>query len=1037
MSEVGSGQVAIFPTFKGFRSQVTSETSSAGREGGRTFSSAFNAGAGDPGADLVKKLNAQISSGSKALSTARLAEQDATGKVRIAEAALNEARAKGGEGSARAIAAEERLATAKRKLTEASGRTVAASDQLRQSQSKLAEAMSAAGSSGEQAASRYATGWSSLKQRLSGLVKGSVDEAGAAAESSADRAGRSAGGAFGNGFKALMGPALALAGAVGFSGFVAEAARASDATDKFKATMDFAGLDSTAITDATAAAKEYADQTVFDLPTIQNTIAQLASNGVKDYTGLTKAAGNLNAVAGGNAETFKSVSTVLTQTAGAGKLTTENWNQLADAIPGAAGPLMKSLEEAGAYTGNFRDAMADGQITSDEFNASLMKLGNDPVAVEAAKSVSTFEGSIGGLQATINSGLMGALDALKPAITGAINGVSAGLGATFGWIGNAYTGMRDLIVKGDFTGALATAFGVEEDNPAVGWILDTRNAFVTGLPGIKALITQGDFQGSLTEAFGLEEDSPAVGFILRTRAVLTQGIPALKDLLIGGNFTGAFREAFGVEEDAPIVDKLFTIRETVISVFQGIKDFVSGFTMPLDLAEQFAGEFNVMQSLGLTVRDVLGQLWAAISPLIPSVVELWSAVSPLGTVFAALQPFLLPLVGMIGNLALSLGGSLASAITGILPAIQTLQGVFISLFTDVLATVLPVVMQLVTMFAGTLASLVPILVPIVVQVATLAATLISQLAPIFMQLVSAVLPMVVTIFGAILQAIGPLVGMIAGVLMPIIQALMPVVVAVFSVIADVIASAMQIVLGIIQVVTGIISGNWDQVWTGIGNIFSGIWNTIITVVTGALQIVGQVVLSGLQLAGGFVSSMLGNIGGFFSDTWGNINQGVSGFIGDLLKYFQDLPGKITGALSGAGTLLLTVGQDIVQGLIDGASGMIDSAVKAIQDVGGAMLDGVKGFLGIKSPSRRFRFEVGQQVGEGARLGILDKVKSVAAAAKQLVTVPTVPADEATAAARRAAGGTAPGSVTNITINQVDDPIGTSHAVQRRLGAIAV
>ncbi len=95
--------------------------------------------------------------------------------------------------------------------------------------------------------------------------------------------------------------------------------------------MDFAGLDTSAIDAASKAAKDYADQTVFDLPTIQNTIAQLASNGVKDYTGLTKAAGNLNAVAGGNADTFKSVAMVMTQTAGAGKLTTENWNQMADA----------------------------------------------------------------------------------------------------------------------------------------------------------------------------------------------------------------------------------------------------------------------------------------------------------------------------------------------------------------------------------------------------------------------------------------------------------------------------------------------------------------------------------------------------------------------------------------------------------------------------------------------------------------------------------------------------------------------------------
>ena len=80
-----------------------------------------------------------------------------------------------------------------------------------------------------------------------------------------------------------------------------------------------------------------------------------------NYDKLAEAAGNLNAVAGGSADTFKSVAMVLTQTAGQGKLTTENWNQLSDAIPGASGKIQQALKEAGAYTGNFRDAMADGR----------------------------------------------------------------------------------------------------------------------------------------------------------------------------------------------------------------------------------------------------------------------------------------------------------------------------------------------------------------------------------------------------------------------------------------------------------------------------------------------------------------------------------------------------------------------------------------------------------------------------------------------------------------------------------------------------
>lgn len=203
----------------------------------------------------------------------------------------------------------------------------------------------------------------------------------------------------------------------GFSGAVMDM---SDSTDKFKSTMDFAGLDTSAVEKATKDARAYADATVYDLSTIQNTTAQLAANGIGNYTELTQAAGNLNAVAGGNADTFKSVAMMLTQTAGAGKLTTENWNQLADAIPGASGRLQEAMKANGAYTGDFRDAMANGEITADEFNQALTQLGMSDVAREAASSTQTMEGALGNLEAAITGGLTDAFNMVKPMVTDSI-----------------------------------------------------------------------------------------------------------------------------------------------------------------------------------------------------------------------------------------------------------------------------------------------------------------------------------------------------------------------------------------------------------------------------------------------------------------------------------------------------------------------------------------------------------------------------------------------------------------------------------------
>ncbi|QHJ73611.1 tape measure protein [Butyrivibrio virus Arian] len=209
-----------------------------------------------------------------------------------------------------------------------------------------------------------------------------------------------------------------------------EAISAADSMAKFESTMNFAGFATDEIEAASDAVKEYADRTVYDLEDVANTTAQLAANGIKDYTGLTQAAGNLNAVAGGNADTFKSVAMMMTQTAGAGKLTTENWNQLADAIPGASGVLQKALKDAGAYTGDFRDAMSKGEITAEEFNAAIMKLGSEPVAVEAATSVTTFEGAVGNMQATVVSGLMEIINTIgMENITGFINTLTNGIAA--------------------------------------------------------------------------------------------------------------------------------------------------------------------------------------------------------------------------------------------------------------------------------------------------------------------------------------------------------------------------------------------------------------------------------------------------------------------------------------------------------------------------------------------------------------------------------------------------------------------------------
>ncbi len=289
--------------------------------------------------------------------------------------------------------------------------------------------------------------------------------------------------------------------------YVGEAMVASDATDKFKKTLSFAGLDDSAIATLTASVQAYADQTVYSLSDIQNITAQLTANSIPGADGLAMALGNLNAIAGGNAETFGRVGMVLTQTAGAGKLTTENWNQLAEAIPGASGSLMNALLQAGAYTGNFRDAMAKGEITAEEFNAALLKVGTDPIAVEAAKSTTTFEGAAGNLSATIQSRLVQALDMIKGPLTDFQNGLAwlvdnlddftpllAGVGAailvglapaiwaavtaTAAWTVALLANPMTWIILGVVALVAAIVWLIQNWDTAVAWITDAWGGFI-------------------------------------------------------------------------------------------------------------------------------------------------------------------------------------------------------------------------------------------------------------------------------------------------------------------------------------------------------------------------------------------------------------------------------------------------------------------------------------------------------------------------------------------------------------------------------
>ena len=313
-----------------------------------------------------------------------------------------------------------------------------------------------------------------------------------------------------------------------------EMVAASDGAQKFASTLEFSGIDTATIDALTASTQEYADQTVYDLNDIRNVTAQLAANGVDNYAQLAEAAGNLNAVAGGNADTFQSVGQVMTQTAGSGKLMTENWNQLTDAIPGASGALQDAMREAGAFSGNFREAMENGEISADEFFAAVQKLGMQDVAIEAATSTSTIEGAMGNLQASIVGVGSQVVSAITPMLTQGMTAIStfvSGIPGALAPIGEAI----QTALSGGGTGGIAQA------------ILTLMNGMSTSLvTGIQTLAAQlPSYMQSVVPIL-------TTGLTTVLTSLMTQ-LPTILMSLIGLVVTGITSFASSIASQLPII----------------------------------------------------------------------------------------------------------------------------------------------------------------------------------------------------------------------------------------------------------------------------------------------------------------------------------------------------------------------------------------------------------------------------------------------------------------------------------------------------
>lgn len=207
----------------------------------------------------------------------------------------------------------------------------------------------------------------------------------------------------------------------------------------------------------------------------------------------------------------------------------------------------------------------------------------------------------------------------------------------------------------------------------------------------------------------------------------------------------------------------------------------------------------------------------------------------------------------------------------------------------------------------------------------------------------------------------------------------------WTIITTIISTALAVIQGIIQLALAVVNGNWSAAWSAIQGIASAVWGGIQGVVSAGIGMVSGVVSAACSTIRSVWAALWNGVRSIVSSVWGGIVGTVSNMVGRVGSVVSGIGGTVRSAVSGAGSWLVSAGRNIIQGLINGITGMVGSLYSSITNALSGLVDKAKNALGIHSPSRVFRDEVGVMIGRGMALGIDDSAAVVNRSMDSLVS----------------------------------------------------
>ncbi|KXZ17890.1 hypothetical protein AXI59_01170 [Bacillus nakamurai] len=184
---------------------------------------------------------------------------------------------------------------------------------------------------------------------------------------------------------------------------------------------------------------------------------------------------------------------------------------------------------------------------------------------------------------------------------------------------------------------------------------------------------------------------------------------------------------------------------------------------------------------------------------------------------------------------------------------------------------------------------------------------------------------------------------------------------------------------------------FTTVWNGIKTAVTSVWNALKSAAVTTFNYMRAQIVNRIVATRDRVISLWNTVKSRVMSIWNGIKSAASTAFSymkaQIVNRIQATKERIVSIWNGVmkffrGINLKSIGRNIIQGLINGISGMAGALASKVKSMANAIPNGMKKLLGIHSPSRVMRDQVGYHVGTGMAAGIdKSQAKVKAAAAK--------------------------------------------------------